>query len=53
MVEMLKNLTTREYGRAKLQISLQSDPLLTGMSAESQVWMSHGDTITETPEKCD
>ena len=41
---------TREYGRAKLQISMQSDPLLNGMSAESQVWMSHGDTITETPK---
>ena len=41
---------TREYGRAKLHISLQSDPLLNGMSAESQVWMSHGDTITKTPE---
>ncbi len=41
---------TREYGRAKLHISLQSDPLLKGMSAESQVWMSHGDTITKTPE---
>ena len=26
---------TREYGRAKLRISLQSDPLLKGMSAES------------------
>ena len=41
---------TREYGRAKLQISMQSDPLLNGVSAESQVWMSHGDTITETPK---
>ena len=41
---------SREYGRAILQISLQSDPLLNGMSAESQVWMSHGDTITETPD---
>ena len=41
---------TREYGRAKLQISMQSDPLLNGMSAESQVWMSHGDTITEIPK---
>ena len=39
---------TREYGRAKLQISMQSDPLLNGMSAESQVWMFHGDTITKT-----
>ena len=41
---------SREYGRAILQISMQSDPLLNGMSAESQVWMSHGDTITETPD---
>ena len=41
---------TREYGRAKLQISLQSDPLFKGMSTESQVWMSHGDTITKTPK---
>ena len=41
---------SREYGRAILQISMQSDPLLNGISAESQVWMSHGDTITETPD---
>ena len=41
---------SREYGRAILQISMQSDPLLNGMSAECQVWMSHGDTITETPD---
>ena len=41
---------SREYGRAILQISMESDPLLNGMSAESQVWMSHGDTITETPD---
>ena len=41
---------SREYGRAILQISMESDPLLKGMSAESQVWMSHGDTITETPD---
>ena len=41
---------SREYGRAILQISMQSDPLLNGMSVESQVWMSHGDTITETPD---
>ena len=41
---------SREYGRAILQISMESDPLLKGMSAESQVWMSHGDTIIETPD---
>ncbi len=36
---------SREYGRAHLAALDQTDPLLKGMSAESQVWMSHGDTI--------
>jgi GMP synthase (glutamine-hydrolysing) len=35
----------REYGRAKLTTVDQSNPLLKGMSADSQVWMSHADTI--------
>jgi GMP synthase (glutamine-hydrolysing) len=39
---------TREFGRAHLQ-DLQSSPLLEGISAGSQVWMSHGDTITAIP----
>ncbi len=42
---------SREYGRAKLKISVKDDPLLNGMSLESQVWMSHGDTITTTPDQ--
>lgn len=36
---------TREYGRAILN-STQNNPLLEGISKNSQVWMSHGDTIT-------
>ncbi len=36
---------TREYGRAHLKTVQATDDLLKGMSAESQVWMSHGDTI--------
>ncbi|MEN9570291.1 MAG: glutamine-hydrolyzing synthase, partial [Bacteroidota bacterium] len=39
----------REYGRAKLEI-LQPDILLQNVSAHSQVWMSHSDTIKELPE---
>jgi GMP synthase (glutamine-hydrolysing) len=39
----------REYGRAKLQANSASE-LMAGMSAESQVWMSHGDTITKLPD---
>jgi len=40
---------TREYGRANLQFVDNSNPLLTGVSGHSQVWMSHGDTIVSIP----
>ncbi len=40
---------TREYGRANL-CNLEESPLLRGISDGSQVWMSHGDTITAIPE---
>ena len=39
---------TREYGRALLRVVAHS-PLLKGISAETQVWMSHGDTISALP----
>ena len=38
----------REYGRALLKVTAPS-PLLEGVSAESTVWMSHGDTISALP----
>ncbi len=42
--------TTREYGRANLT-SLDAHNILTkGMSVNSQVWMSHGDTIKTIPD---
>ena len=40
---------SREYGRAMLKVVAES-PLLKGVSPESQVWMSHGDTISALPE---
>ena len=40
---------TREYGRAILR-KVADSPLLKGVSAETQVWMSHGDTISKLPE---
>ena len=40
----------REYGRAMLEIKSADNPLLLNMSTESQVWMSHGDTIKEIPD---
>lgn len=41
---------TREYGRANLAFADQKSPLINGMSNGSQVWMSHGDTITKIPD---
>ncbi len=40
----------REYGRAKLSEVNQNNELLKGMSIDSQVWMSHGDTIASVPD---
>lgn len=40
----------REYGRAMLNVKDSASPLLKGVSARSQVWMSHGDTISKLPE---
>lgn len=39
----------REYGRAHL-IPQSSNPLLKDVSKNSQVWMSHGDTIIQLPQ---
>ena len=36
----------REYGRARLSEVSSYDPLMLGIPLDSQVWMSHGDTIT-------
>ena len=38
----------REYGRALLKVK-QDDVLWTDVPAQSQVWMSHGDSILEAP----
>ena len=39
----------REYGRAKMQL-VKSDLLLNGISDNTQVWMSHSDSIVALPE---
>jgi GMP synthase (glutamine-hydrolysing) len=44
---------TREYGRAKLSAVNQEHPLFESIDQHSQVWMSHGDTITELPENAE
>ena len=40
---------SREYGRAHLQSVDTTNPLFKGFEIGSQVWMSHGDTITAIP----
>ena len=46
----VENSGSREYGRAMLRVVDSASPLMAGISAETQVWMSHGDTITRLPE---
>ena len=46
----VENSPSREYGRASVTIKDASDPLLRGLPETSQVWMSHGDTITSLPK---
>ena len=41
---------SREYGRANLSTIDLENPLFKGFDVGSQVWMSHGDTITALPQ---
>jgi len=40
---------TREYGRANLSFIENSDKLFNKITIGTQIWMSHGDTITKIP----
>lgn len=40
---------SREYGRSNLSFSDSGNALMKGVPETSQVWMSHGDTITKLP----
>ncbi len=44
---------TREYGRAILKYIDHKNDLFSGISIDTQVWMSHGDTIKSIPENYD
>ncbi len=46
----VEKTNTREYGRAHLQYIDKENPLFRGFDDNSQVWMSHGDSITAIPE---
>ncbi len=40
---------SREYGRAMLTVGDKEDALMQNLPSTTQVWMSHGDTITSVP----
>ncbi len=40
---------SREYGRAMLSVVAPEDQLMHGLPSPTQVWMSHGDSITSVP----
>lgn len=43
---------SREYGRAHLEIKDDKHVLFHDVPTDSQVWMSHGDTILRLPSNC-
>ena len=45
----VESAPSREYGRAMLTVTDAADPLMHGLPSPTQVWMSHGDTITQLP----
>ncbi len=45
----VKSAPSREYGRAMLTVVAPEDPLMHDLPSPTQVWMSHGDTITSVP----
>lgn len=46
----VENSHSKEYGRAHLAKIKQGSPLFDGIPEGSQVWMSHGDSITVLPD---
>ncbi|MBR4483525.1 MAG: glutamine-hydrolyzing GMP synthase, partial [Paludibacteraceae bacterium] len=40
----------KEYGIAMLEVKESGHPLLQGIPAESQMWMSHGDAVEKLPD---
>ena len=43
---------SREFGKAILEVLEPQNDLLVNVKEKSQVWMSHGDHVTELPKDC-
>ncbi len=50
MAARVEGAPSREYGRAMLTVVDPIDSLMLNIPSPTQVWMSHGDTITRLPE---
>lgn len=48
----VESSSRREYGAAQVRLTAQSQ-LLEGLPSDFQVWMSHGDHVTEAPQGFD
>ena len=48
----VEKTNTRDYGRANLAFIDKENSLFKGFDDNSQVWMSHGDSITAIPSDC-
>jgi GMP synthase (glutamine-hydrolysing) len=46
----VQNCDTREYGRANLNTIKSDSIILKDVPQDSEIWMSHGDTITTLPD---
>jgi GMP synthase (glutamine-hydrolysing) len=46
----VENAQKREFGQAELRITQPDSPLLAGIPSSSQIWMSHGDHVSQLPE---
>ncbi len=46
---MVKPGKVKEYGIASLELKDANHPLLKGIPAESPMWMSHGDSVSQLP----
>jgi GMP synthase (glutamine-hydrolysing) len=47
---IVQNCDTREYGRANLNTVISDTKILKDVPQHSEIWMSHGDTITTLPD---
>ncbi|MCA9174053.1 MAG: glutamine-hydrolyzing GMP synthase [Planctomycetales bacterium] len=47
----VESAESREYGRSQCYVVDAEDPLLAGFPDESEVWMSHGDQVSEVSDE--